>query len=315
MKSNAHAWILSGLVVCKFNDFFIQFFFTLPSCKWVSDGYLISKSKFQFIRYTFDLHNYLWTIQSIDWLSPWIFVIHNTWTTTISVATIDWTLLWNHWMWWWRIIDAMTLTVLTLCWGSNDDVDHDDDDAVRKKMRKVWRIQRERERVSHKYMKKKKFNFELIRLICFATCKANKMNSNSTGAQQNLDDSFRFIQNLKWIKGLRNPFVSTLTWWTTAAATPTRAIASWCGWFTLWHCINWHYRALRITSWWSTTIHCCCTPIAPRHLYSFSRSRAHTFVSLVCFDEWVGELKGAAGNFCIVLKSIHLTLFLCCYFF
>lgn len=76
----------------------------------------ISKRKFQFIRYMFDLQNYLWTIQSIDWLSPWIFIVHNTRDATISIATIDWTLLWNNWMWWWRIIDAMTLTVLTLCW-------------------------------------------------------------------------------------------------------------------------------------------------------------------------------------------------------
>lgn len=79
---------------------------------------LCIEKKFQFIRYTFDLQNYLWTIQAIDGLSSWIFVIHNTRTATISIATIHWTLLWNNWMWWWWIIDAMTLTVLTLCWWS-----------------------------------------------------------------------------------------------------------------------------------------------------------------------------------------------------
>lgn len=66
------------------------------------------------------LQNYLRTIQSIDWLSPWIFIVHNARTATISVATIDWTLLWNNWVRWWRIIDAMTLTVLTLCWCKHD---------------------------------------------------------------------------------------------------------------------------------------------------------------------------------------------------
>lgn len=69
----------------------------------------------------FDLHSYLWTIQSIDWLPPRILVIYDARTATISIATVDWTLLWNNWMWWWRIIDAVALTVLTLCWWGSDE--------------------------------------------------------------------------------------------------------------------------------------------------------------------------------------------------
>lgn len=126
MKSNAHAWILSGLVVYKLHLLKLN-------CKkeclhltvlWLSDGYEISKRKFQFIHYMFDLHSYLWTIQSIDWLSPWVLIIYNARTAAISISTVDWTLLWNDGMWRRRIIDAMTLAILALCWfdGSIEDV-------------------------------------------------------------------------------------------------------------------------------------------------------------------------------------------------
>lgn len=129
-----------------------------------------------------------------------------------------------------------------------------------------------------------------IWLICIATCEAKTWNYRSARERTPVTIAMIVYDSIKISNGsrdLHNSFVSTLTWWTTAATTPTRAVACWCRWFTLWHCVDWHYRALCITPWWSTAIHCCCTPIAPRHLHTFF-SRAHACFTCVRFrrDRW-----------------------------
>lgn len=91
---------------------------------------------------------------------------------------------------------------------------------------------------------------------------------------------FRHSQFRSDENNLPSFWLSTLTRWTTTTATSARAIACWCGWFTLWNCVDWHYRTLCVTPWRSTPINCCCTPIAPRH---------HTFFVIIFFSCFLAE--------------------------